>query len=144
MAAAPIACLHCGATFTPKRSTARFCRTACRVAAHRLAPVAAAADVMPDGAMAVREQDPEPPPFSWDLFGSFDDDNGLLRVQALYGSGIVEAAVNRLGEVGQVLRWGKANIPPQLYPGWLTECGLTPSQADLLIVLTEGAPADLH
>jgi len=29
------ACQHCGATFTPKRSTARFCSTRCRVAAHR-------------------------------------------------------------------------------------------------------------
>jgi len=28
-------CAHCGAEFTPKRSTARFCSTACRVAAHR-------------------------------------------------------------------------------------------------------------
>jgi len=28
-------CHHCGATFTPKRSTAQFCGTACRVAAHR-------------------------------------------------------------------------------------------------------------
>ena len=28
-------CVHCGATFTPKRSTAQFCGTACRVAAHR-------------------------------------------------------------------------------------------------------------
>jgi hypothetical protein len=28
-------CTHCGATFTPKRSTAQFCSTACRVAAHR-------------------------------------------------------------------------------------------------------------
>ena len=28
-------CSHCGATFTPKRSTARFCSTRCRVAAHR-------------------------------------------------------------------------------------------------------------
>lgn len=31
----PVACSHCGASFTPKRSTARFCSTACRVAAHR-------------------------------------------------------------------------------------------------------------
>jgi hypothetical protein len=98
---------------------------------------------MPDGGLVVREQEPEPPPFSWELLGPFDDPNGL-RVAALLGSGTVQSAVNRLGEVGQVLRWGKANIPPQLYPGWLTECGLTPSQADLLIVLTEGAPADLH
>ena len=28
-------CAHCGATFTPKRSTAQFCSTACRVASHR-------------------------------------------------------------------------------------------------------------
>jgi hypothetical protein len=28
-------CAHCSAEFTPKRSTARFCSTACRVAAHR-------------------------------------------------------------------------------------------------------------
>ena len=28
-------CAHCGATFTPKRSTARYCSTRCRVAAHR-------------------------------------------------------------------------------------------------------------
>ena len=31
----PRPCAHCGATFTPKRSTAQFCSTACRVAAHR-------------------------------------------------------------------------------------------------------------
>jgi hypothetical protein len=31
----PASCNHCGATFTPKRSTARFCSTACRVASHR-------------------------------------------------------------------------------------------------------------
>jgi hypothetical protein len=28
-------CAHCGERFAPKRSTARFCSTACRVAAHR-------------------------------------------------------------------------------------------------------------
>jgi len=28
-------CKHCSASFTPKRSTAQFCSTACRVAAHR-------------------------------------------------------------------------------------------------------------
>ena len=28
-------CAHCSAEFTPKRSTARFCSSACRVAAHR-------------------------------------------------------------------------------------------------------------
>lgn len=28
-------CAQCGSSFTPKRSTARFCSTACRVAAHR-------------------------------------------------------------------------------------------------------------
>ena len=28
-------CQHCSATFTPQRSTAKFCSTACRVAAHR-------------------------------------------------------------------------------------------------------------
>ena len=28
-------CQHCGATFTARRSTAQFCGTACRVAAHR-------------------------------------------------------------------------------------------------------------
>ena len=33
--AGSVACSHCGATFTPKRSTARFCSAACRVAAHR-------------------------------------------------------------------------------------------------------------
>lgn len=32
-----MACAHCGATFTPKRSTAQFCSTRCRVAAHRAA-----------------------------------------------------------------------------------------------------------
>ena len=31
----PIACHQCGATFIPKRSTAHFCSTRCRVAAHR-------------------------------------------------------------------------------------------------------------
>jgi len=30
-------CQHCGNTFTPQRSTARFCSTACRVATHRAA-----------------------------------------------------------------------------------------------------------
>ena len=30
-------CAQCSAEFTPKRSTARFCSTACRVAAHRKA-----------------------------------------------------------------------------------------------------------
>lgn len=30
-----MACVHCGVLFTPKRSTAQFCGTACRVAAHR-------------------------------------------------------------------------------------------------------------
>lgn len=30
-------CTHCGASFERKRSTARFCSTACRVAAHRKA-----------------------------------------------------------------------------------------------------------
>ena len=30
-------CDHCGATFTPERSTARYCSTRCRVAAHRAA-----------------------------------------------------------------------------------------------------------
>jgi hypothetical protein len=34
-ARSPQPCSHCGATFTPKRSTAQFCSTACRVAAHR-------------------------------------------------------------------------------------------------------------
>lgn len=34
-APAAISCAHCGTTFTPKRSTAQFCGTACRVAAHR-------------------------------------------------------------------------------------------------------------
>ncbi|MEN9767814.1 MAG: hypothetical protein RLZZ32_1774 [Cyanobacteriota bacterium] len=33
----PVACTHCGSEFTPKRSTAQFCSTACRVAAHRAA-----------------------------------------------------------------------------------------------------------
>ena len=28
-------CVHCSAEFTPKRSTAQFCSTKCRVAAHR-------------------------------------------------------------------------------------------------------------
>jgi hypothetical protein len=28
-------CEHCSATFAPQRSTARFCSTACRAAAHR-------------------------------------------------------------------------------------------------------------
>ena len=32
-------CDHCGASFERKRSTARFCSTACRVAAHRKAKV---------------------------------------------------------------------------------------------------------
>jgi ribosomal protein L32 len=32
---AVIPCTHCGTIFTPKRSTAQFCSTACRVAAHR-------------------------------------------------------------------------------------------------------------
>lgn len=31
----PIACTVCGALFTPKRSTAKFCSGKCRVAAHR-------------------------------------------------------------------------------------------------------------
>ena len=31
-------CAHCGEMFTPKRSTARFCSTKCRVAAHRAEP----------------------------------------------------------------------------------------------------------
>jgi hypothetical protein len=31
----PVACIHCGSEFTPKRSTAQFCSTRCRVAAHR-------------------------------------------------------------------------------------------------------------
>jgi hypothetical protein len=31
----PVACRHCGASFTPQRKTAQFCSTACRVAAHR-------------------------------------------------------------------------------------------------------------
>lgn len=30
-------CVHCGVTFAPKRSTARYCSTRCRVAAHRAA-----------------------------------------------------------------------------------------------------------
>lgn len=30
-----VVCDHCGATFTPQRSTARFCSSTCRVAAHR-------------------------------------------------------------------------------------------------------------
>jgi hypothetical protein len=30
-----VACQHCSNTFTPQRSTARFCSTACRVAHHR-------------------------------------------------------------------------------------------------------------
>jgi hypothetical protein len=30
-------CQHCGITFTPQRSTARFCSTVCRVASHRAA-----------------------------------------------------------------------------------------------------------
>jgi hypothetical protein len=29
------ACAHCGETFVPKRTTARYCSTRCRVAAHR-------------------------------------------------------------------------------------------------------------
>jgi predicted RNA-binding Zn-ribbon protein involved in translation (DUF1610 family) len=33
----PVACQHCGAAFTPARSTARFCSPKCRVAAHRQA-----------------------------------------------------------------------------------------------------------
>jgi len=28
-------CAHCGAVFTPRRSTAQFCSSGCRVAAHR-------------------------------------------------------------------------------------------------------------
>jgi hypothetical protein len=31
-------CEHCGASFTPQRSTARFCSTRCRTAAHRAGP----------------------------------------------------------------------------------------------------------
>ncbi|MBC1261542.1 hypothetical protein FQK07_09720 [Synechococcus sp. BSF8S] len=31
----PITCEHCGTSFTPKRSTAQFCSTRCRVAASR-------------------------------------------------------------------------------------------------------------
>jgi hypothetical protein len=31
----PRPCAQCGATFTPKRSSAQFCSTRCRVAAHR-------------------------------------------------------------------------------------------------------------
>ena len=31
----PIACAQCSTEFTPKRSTAQFCSTKCRVAAHR-------------------------------------------------------------------------------------------------------------
>ena len=33
-------CAHCGETFTPKRSTAQFCSTRCRVAAHRASAAA--------------------------------------------------------------------------------------------------------
>lgn len=32
----PQPCAHCGETFLPQRSTAQFCSTRCRVAAHRL------------------------------------------------------------------------------------------------------------
>lgn len=32
---AAVPCSHCGESFTPKRSTAAFCSTRCRVAAHR-------------------------------------------------------------------------------------------------------------
>ena len=31
-------CLQCGSIFTPERSTARYCSTRCRVAAHRAKP----------------------------------------------------------------------------------------------------------
>jgi hypothetical protein len=31
----PIKCAECGERFTPIRSTARFCSTRCRMAAHR-------------------------------------------------------------------------------------------------------------
>ena len=31
----PIACSHCGERFNPQRSTAKYCSTNCRVAAHR-------------------------------------------------------------------------------------------------------------
>jgi hypothetical protein len=33
--AIPAACLRCGESFTPKRTTARFCSVRCRVAHHR-------------------------------------------------------------------------------------------------------------
>ncbi len=31
----PVACAHCGTSFTPQRSTAKYCSSACRVAACR-------------------------------------------------------------------------------------------------------------
>jgi hypothetical protein len=31
----PVVCSHCGTEFKPRRRSARFCGTACRVAAHR-------------------------------------------------------------------------------------------------------------
>jgi hypothetical protein len=130
MASPPIACVHCGAVFTPKRSTARYCSTRCRVAAHRLPVVPVEAAVEHDGVLVVPPQAPEPEPFSFDRFPP------VFRELALVGSGTVQAT--RIVEAAAMLRWAKRNMEADLYVGWLQECRLTPEEADCIIFVGEG------
>ena len=129
-ASQPIACVHCAAVFTPKRSTARYCSTRCRVAAHRLPVVPVEAAVEPDGALVVPPQAPEPEPFSFDRFPP------VFRELALVGSGTVQGT--RIVEAAAVLHWAKRSMETDLYVGWLQECRLTPEEADCIIFVGEG------
>ena len=126
----PIACDHCAAVFAPKRSTARYCSTRCRVAAHRMAPVPVNGAVVPDGALVVPPEPSEPEPFSFNRFPP------VFREMALMGSGLVQAT--RIAEAAAVLHWAKRSMETDLYEGWLQECRLTPEEAEWIIFVGEG------
>ena len=130
MSSLPIACGQCGAVFTPKRSTARYCSTRCRVAAHRLPVVPVETAVVPDGALATPPEPPEPEPFSFDRFPP------VFRELALVASGTVQGT--RIVEAGAALHWAKCNMEADLYAGWLQECQLTPEEADCIILVAKG------
>ena len=121
----PIACDHCAAVFTPKRSTARYCSTRCRVAAHRLPSVPVETAVVPSVPIGT-----EPEPFSFDKLPANVRDLAMLASGTVSSTRIVEAAA--------VLHWARNNLPANLYPGWLQECQLTPEEADCIIFVGEG------